>query len=113
MVATIHMSCHCYHVSYIVYVCFKECSTGEQRVEYREDTADCEPWLRCNKALFWNIILTGILVGFVPPFMASEAVGLVSVCINISGTVLDRNITVLLSTENNMAICEFSLCSNF
>jgi len=38
--------------------------------------------------------------------MASEAVGLVSVCVNISGTVLDRNITVLLSTEDNTAICE-------
>jgi len=38
--------------------------------------------------------------------MATEAVGLVSVCVNISGTVVDRDITVLLSTENNTAICE-------
>ena len=54
-----------------------------------------------------TVIFTGILVGFVLPFLASEAVGLVSVCVNISGTVVDRDITVLLSTENNTATCEF------
>ena len=54
-----------------------------------------------------TVIFTGILDGFALPFVASEAVGLVSVCVNISGTVLDRNITVLLSTEKNTATCEF------
>ena len=54
-----------------------------------------------------TVIFTGILVGFALPFLASEAVGLVSVCVNISGTVVDRDITVLLSTENNTATCEF------
>lgn len=37
----------------------------------------------------------------------NEAVGLISVCVNVSGAVLDRNITVFLSTENNTAVCEF------
>jgi len=43
------------------------------------------------------------MVEFVPPFVASEADGSVSVCVNISGP-LDQNVTVLLSTEDNSAI---------
>jgi len=45
------------------------------------------------------------MVGFVPPFMASEADGSVSVCVNISG-LLVGSATVLLSTEDNTAVCE-------
>lgn len=43
------------------------------------------------------------MVQFVLPFVASEADGSVSVCINISGP-LDQDVTVLLSTEDNSAI---------
>jgi len=35
-----------------------------------------------------------------------EAEGLLSVCVNISGAILNRNITVLLSTEDDTAVCE-------
>jgi len=40
-------------------------------------------------------------------FPLSEADGSVSVCIAVSGAVLDRNITVILSTQDNTAICKF------
>ena len=36
----------------------------------------------------------------------------VSVCINISGTVLERNVTVLLSTVDDEATCELNLSEN-
>ena len=50
-------------------------------------------------------------VGFTQSgFPVSEADGSVSVCIAISGAVLERNITVILSTQDNTAVCKFFLC---
>ena len=48
-----------------------------------------------------------VQVGFAQSsYTLSEADGLVSVCVNISGAVLDRNVSVLLSTEDDTAVCE-------
>ena len=46
-------------------------------------------------------------VGFgQPSFTASERDGSVSVCINIFGAELNRSVTVLLSTQDDTAVCE-------
>jgi len=46
-------------------------------------------------------------VGFAESaYAVTEADGLVSVCVTISGAVLNRNISVLLSTEDSTAVCE-------
>ena len=48
-----------------------------------------------------------VQVGFTQSgFPVSEADGSVSVCTDISGAVLDRNVTVLLSTQDNLAVCK-------
>jgi len=55
-------------------------------------------------------ILTFVVVqvGFTQSaFPVSETDGSVSVCTAISGVVLDRNVTVLLSTQDNTATCKF------
>ena len=39
-------------------------------------------------------------------FTAAEAAGSVSVCITVTGAILDRDVTVLLSTQDNTAMCE-------
>ena len=41
-----------------------------------------------------------------PSYTVRESDGSVSVCINISGAVLERNVAVLLSTEGFEATCE-------
>ena len=52
-------------------------------------------------------IATEVEVGFAEPsYTVRESNGSVSVCINISGAVLESNITVLLSTIGDEATCE-------
>ena len=46
-------------------------------------------------------------------YTVRENSGSVSVCINISGAVLERNVTVLLSTMDDEATCELSLLENW
>ena len=54
---------------------------------------------------------TVVDVGFAQPsYTVGENDGSVSVCINISGAVLERNVTVFLSTGNFDATCELFLC---
>ena len=45
-----------------------------------------------------------------PSYTVGENDGSVSVCINISGAVLERNVTVFLSTGGFDATCELTLC---
>ena len=45
-------------------------------------------------------------------FTVSEADGSVSVCTAISGAVLDRNVSIQLSTGDNTAICKFVFVVN-
>jgi len=48
-----------------------------------------------------------VQVGFMQSaFSVTEADGSVSVCTAVSGAVLDRNITVLLSTQDLIATCK-------
>ena len=50
---------------------------------------------------------TDVEVGFVEPsYTVNESSGSVSVCIDISGAVLERNVTVLLSTMDDEATRE-------
>ena len=52
-------------------------------------------------------IATEVDVGFAESsYTVRENNGSVSVCINISGAILERNITVLLSTRDDEATCE-------
>ena len=58
----------------------------------------------------WSLAVVN--VGFsAPSFTASEANGSVSVCMNIFGAVLARSVTVLLSTQDDTAFCEFVFVS--
>ena len=53
------------------------------------------------------LLHTEVDVGFAEPsYTVRENSGSVSVCVNISGAVLERNITVLLSTWGDEATCE-------
>ena len=53
-------------------------------------------------------LLTVVQVGFGQSiYLVNEAQGSVAVCVVIFGATLDRNVTVLLSTQNGTAICEF------
>ena len=53
------------------------------------------------------LFYTVVQVEFAQPnYTVRESNGSVSVCINISGAVLERNVTVLLSTEDFEATCE-------
>ena len=55
-----------------------------------------------------SLLFVVVQVGFTQSaFPVSEADGSVSVCTAVSGAVLDRNITVLLSTQDNTATCKF------
>ena len=45
-------------------------------------------------------------------YTVRESSGSVSVCVNISGSVLERNITVLLSTMDDEATRELTLSEN-
>ena len=54
-----------------------------------------------------------VQVGFVQAtYTAMETDGHVLVCINISGAVLDRTVTVFVSTANETASRESLLCLN-
>ena len=53
------------------------------------------------------LLHTEVDVGFAEPsYTVRENSGSVSVCVNISGAVLERDITVLLSTRDDDATCE-------
>jgi len=60
--------------------------------------------------LIWDLttsFVTVVQVGFEQSsYVVSEADGSASVCVNISGAILSRNVTVLLSTQDNSAVCE-------
>ena len=60
--------------------------------------------------LIWDLTIsfvTVVQVGFEQSsYIVSEADGSASVCVNISGAILNRNVTVLLSTQDNSAVCE-------
>ena len=65
-------------------------------------------WHNCVEFLF-----VVVQVGFTQStFPVSEADGSVTMCTGISGAVLDRNVTVLLSTRDNTAICKFVFVVN-
>ena len=58
----------------------------------------------CNYVVFTFVV---VQVGFMQSaFSVNEADGSVSVCTAVSGAVLDRNITVLLSTQDLTATCK-------
>ena len=60
--------------------------------------------------VYWYLSFTVVQVGFVQAmYTVIESDGQVSVCINISGAVLNRNVTVFVST-NDTASCEWFLC---
>ena len=62
----------------------------------------------CSSIIVWISFFAVVQVGFPQStFPVSEADGSVSVCTAISGAVLDRNVTILLSTQDNTAICKF------
>ena len=53
--------------------------------------------------------LSDVQVGFVQSFfVVNEANGPIFVCIEIFGADLNRSVTVLLSTQDNTAICKFA-----
>ena len=65
----------------------------------------------CSGVIMWISLLVVVQIGFTQSaFPVSETDGQVSVCTAISGAVLDRNIMVLLSTQDNTANCNEPSC---
>ena len=61
--------------------------------------------------VYWYLSFTVVQVGFVQAtYTVMESDGQVSVCIDISGAILDRTVIVFASTTNETASCEWFLC---